>query len=98
MTDDNSRMDTAQDVVDFVKGDNFFGLFAVALSEDKTENRIFQFQSTDVTLEEAIFRCMVAFFGGVTNTIGPISAGQIIAESIYAVSELREQTANRVLQ
>lgn len=86
------RLDTAEDVVDFVKETDFFGMVAIGLGDTATHTKIFQFAMTNVDMEEAVFRCLTGFLSGVTQLVGPVTAHNIILDSIKAATDLQKKT------
>lgn len=103
MSDDNAGMETLEDVIDFVKNEDFFGVVAIGLNEKTSHNRIFQFRPANVSLEEAIVWAMTSFLGGVVSLVGPKETVRLMSESVATVSDLmpyiiQDLNKNKTLQ
>jgi len=101
--DDDAKFDTIDDIVDYVKSGNFFGMVAIGLNEETSHNMIFQFRPSDVSLEEAISWAMTSFLGGVTSLIGPAETTRLMKESVARVKEMmayirEDLNVNKTLQ
>lgn len=88
--DDNNELDTVADLVDFVKRGNFFGMVAIGLNEETSQNMIFQFREADVSLEEAIQWAMTAFLGGVVKVVGPAETARLLQKSVARIKEMTD--------
>jgi len=98
MAPEDIKLDSPEDIVDYVKQNNLFAMVAIGLNDDFALTRVFQFQYTDVPFPEAVTRCCVSFINGMEKIFGHDLAMKILAESFKMHMTMEEHYKDVQLQ
>lgn len=89
MTDEQRTLDNIDDLVDYVKSNDFYGVVTIGLHENIEGLKIFQFREADETFDSAMFLFMRTLMSAYISLTGPNNTLNVIIKSLASIKEFK---------